>query len=170
MTMKLTKLLLLLVAAASTLLSSDSSVVAATATANLGVSTSVTANCSIAVTNNVVFAAYDPVGANAAADDDATGTLSVTCTKGAGVSIALDLGANSSSGAPRMKGPGAADFLAYMLYSDSGRSTPWSNATYTISPATTKAARTFTVYGRIARGQDVSVGAYSDTVVATLTF
>ena len=68
--MKLSKLLLVLVAAASSLLSSDSSVVAATATANLGVSTSVTANCSIAVTNNVVFAAYDPVGTHMPLPDD----------------------------------------------------------------------------------------------------
>jgi spore coat protein U-like protein len=36
--------------------------------------------------------------------------------------------------------------------------------------ATSKAARSFTVYGRVAGNQDVPAGSYSDAVVATVNF
>jgi spore coat protein U-like protein len=168
--MRFSKLLLALTTIGGLAVGSDSSIWAATATANLGISTTVSANCTIAVTTQVVFPAYDPVGTNATANDDTTGVLSVTCTKGAGVSVGLGLGANATGTQPRMKGPGATDFLNYMLYSDSTRTTPWSNATYAIGPAPNKTARSFTVYARIPSGQDISTGTYADTVVATVNF
>ena len=41
-----------------------------------------------------------------------------------------------------------------------------------LSPAAapSKAARNFTVYGRVPSNQDVAAGSYSDTVVATVNF
>ena len=143
---------------------------AQTATANLSVSATVVKNCSISTTA-VAFGNYDPVVANATTDLDGTGSVVVTCTKGAGTRIDLGLGANASGSTRRMAGGG--DFLSYELYQDSGRSTVWGSgagAGMTIAVAPSRAARTFTVFGRVAAGQDVSATSYADTVVATINF
>jgi spore coat protein U-like protein len=143
---------------------------AQTATANLSVSATVTKNCTIS-TNAVAFGSYDPVGANATTDLDGTGSVVVTCTKGAGTRIDLGLGANASGSTRRMLG--GTDLLTYELYSDSGRSTVWGSgagAGLTIATAPNKTPRTFTVYGRIPAGQDVGAASYGDTVVATINF
>jgi spore coat protein U-like protein len=144
---------------------------AATATANLGVSATVTNNCTIS-TVALAFGSYDPVVANASTNLDGTGTVTVACTKGSTATIGLGAGANAS-GATRRMGDGATNFLTYELYQDSSRSTVWANSgTGLLSPAAapSKAARSFTVYGRVASDQDVPAGNYSDTVVATVNF
>jgi spore coat protein U-like protein len=145
-------------------------VFAQTATANLGVSATVTANCSI-TTAAVAFGSYDPVVTHASSPLDGTGSVVVTCTKGAGTRIDLGLGGNASGSTRRMAGGG--DFLTYELYQDTTRTTVWgSGATdgLTIGAAPSRAPRTFTVYGRVAAGQDVGAASYSDTVVATINF
>lgn len=143
---------------------------AQTATASLTVSATVAKNCSIATTA-VAFGNYDPVVSNATSPLDGTGTVVVTCTKGAGTRIDLGLGANASGTTRRMSG--GTDFLTYELYQNSSRSTVWGSgvaAGETIVTAPSKAARTFTVYGRVPAGQDVAAGPYNDTVVATINF
>src|SRR2546423_15550485 len=94
----------------------------ATATANLNVSASVSAVCTIS-TLPVAFGAYDPVVANAATDLNGTGTLTVACTKGASATIDLGVGNNLSGGTRRM-GSGT-DFLNYSLYKDAARTQVW---------------------------------------------
>lgn len=143
---------------------------AQTATANLSVSATVTANCSI-TTTAVAFGSYDPIVTHASTPLDGTGTVVVTCTKGAGTRIDLGLGANASGSTRRMAG--GSDFLSYELYQDSSRATVWgsgASAGQSIAAAPSKAARTFTVYGRVAAGQDVAAASYNDTVVATINF
>ncbi len=143
---------------------------AQTATANLSVSATVAKNCSI-TTTTVAFGSYDPIVANAASPLDGTGTVVVTCTKGAGTRIDLGLGSNASGSVRRMAG--GTDFLTYELYSDSGRTTVWGSgavAGLTIPVAPSKAARPYTVYGRVAAGQDIGAASYADTVVATINF
>jgi spore coat protein U domain-containing protein, fimbrial subunit CupE1/2/3/6 len=122
---------------------------AASATANLGVSATVTNNCTISTTA-LAFGSYDPVGANASGNLDGTGTVVVACTKGATATVGLGLGGNAS-----------------------GRTTIWSDSgAGLLSPAAapSKAPRNFTVYGRVTGNQDVPAGNYSDTVVATVNF
>jgi spore coat protein U-like protein len=143
---------------------------AATATANLGVSATVTSNCTIS-TAALAFGNYDPVGANLAADLDSNGTVTVACTKGSTATIGLGLGANPSGSVRRMTD--GTDFLTYELYQDSNRTTVWGNAgADLLSPpaAPSKAPRNFTVYGRVVANQDVAAGNYSDTVLATVNF
>lgn len=143
---------------------------AQTATANLGVSATVAKNCSI-TTSAVAFGSYDPVVTHATSPLDGTGSVVVTCTKGAGTRIDLGLGGNAQGQNRRMAGGG--DFLTYELYQETGRTTVWgsgASAGMTIPVAPSRAARTFTVFGRIAAGQDVSAASYNDTVVATINF
>jgi spore coat protein U-like protein len=143
---------------------------AQTATANLSVTATVAKNCSI-TTTAVAFGSYDPIVANAATPLDGTGTVVVTCTKGAGTRIDLGLGSNASGTTRRMTG--GTDFLTYELYQNTTRTTVWGSgaaAGQTIAVAPSKAARTFTVYGRIPAGQDVAAASYNDTVVATINF
>ena len=143
---------------------------AATATANLTVSATVTKNCTVSTTA-LAFGSYDPVVANASADLDGTGGVTVACTRGATASIALGAGSNAS-GSTRRMGDGSGNFLTYELFSDSGRSTVWNTAAGALSltAAPSRAPRDFTVYGRIAGNQDVPAGSYGDTVVATVNF
>ena len=144
---------------------------AATATANLGVSATVTNNCTIS-TAAVAFGSYDPVVAHASTDLDSTGTVTVACTKGSTATVGLGLGSNASGSTRRMS-DGGTNYLDYELYQDNGRTTVWGNAggsLYSPGAAPSKAARNFTVYGRVNSNQDVPAGSYNDTVVATVNF
>ncbi len=143
---------------------------AATSTANFAVGAAVTKNCTIS-TSALAFGSYDPVVANASANLDGTGGLTVGCTRGATASIALSAGSNSSGSSRRM-GDGSGNFLTYELYSDSGRSTVWNSGAgaQTLSAAPSRATRDLTVYGRISGNQDVPAGSYADTIVATVNF
>jgi spore coat protein U-like protein len=144
---------------------------AATANASLSVTASVTNNCTVS-TSPLAFGAYDPVVANASASLDATGTITVACTKGAATTIALSAGSNASGSTRRMI-DGSSNYLTYEMYQDSARSTIWGSSgagLFTPAAAPSKAARNFTVYGRIPASQDIPGGNYTDTVTATVNF
>ena len=160
-------------AAALTMLlqASSAPLEAATASANLAVGAAVISNCTVATTA-LSFGSYDPVVAHAAADLEGSGSLTVACTKGTVPVVGLGLG-TGALGLTRRMTDGAGNFLTYGLFQDSGRTTVWSLAglgLLTLSASPSKSARVFTVYGRVAAGQDVPAGAYSDTVVALVNF
>ena len=157
--------LMLLIAAGSRSHASGS------ASANLSVSASVANNCTIS-TSPLAFGAYDPVVANASTNLDATGTVTVACTKGATATIGLGIGSNAAGNTRRMT-DGSSNFLAYEMYQDSSRATIWGNSGAELlspSAAPSKSMRDFTVYGRIPSNQDVPAGSYGDTVTATVNF
>jgi len=160
---------------------------AATATSNVTVNASVSQVCTVSAAT-VAFGAYDPVSANAASDLAAPAApLTVTCTKGsASVDIDLGQGGNYSTGRRMTDGT---DFLNYQLYKASTEasgvacaSPPSSGAgiwgstsggsTLTPSSPTWSAATglVFNICGVVPQAQDVGVGSYTDTVVATVTF
>jgi spore coat protein U-like protein len=141
------------------------------AAANLSVSATVQKNCTI-TTAPVAFGSYDSVAANATAPLDAVGTIPVKCTKGAVAKVGLGPGANAQGATRRMVGT-AAEHLTYELYKDTGRASIWGNTAtdgLDIPAAPSQAARNFTVYGRVLQAQEAAVGAYTDTVVATINF
>jgi spore coat protein U-like protein len=165
----------------ATLMAGASLTQAATATGNLAVSATVTANCTI-TTSPVAFGAYDPIaGANIVQE----GGVTVACTKGA-ASLWVGLGNGSNFvGTRHMNGGTTSDKLAYNLMqpvnNNVGAACPTygSGSTWTdtvgasslaLSNSTGKAGRTYKVCGQLASGQDVSVDSYSDTVVATINF
>jgi spore coat protein U-like protein len=143
------------------------------ATSSLNVTMGVSNNCTISTTP-VAFGAYDPVVTNAAAALDGTGTVSIACTKNASATVGLALGANASASQRRMSdGAGTPSYANYELYQDTTRLVVWgTSGAGLLSPtaAPSKAARSFTVYGRVAAGQDIPAGAYTDVVVATVNF
>ena len=144
-------------------------------TGNVLVSASVAQNCHMTVTTNVAFGAYDPVTVSAVTN--ATGALTVTCTKAAsGVTLTLNGGANSTHAASpqtrAMVGTTNGDFLSYDVFEDSGYATrfPTTAVPETISGGITTPT-TISIYGEIpAAAQDVSVDTYNDTILATLNF
>jgi spore coat protein U-like protein len=120
----------------------------------------------------VAFGAYDPVVANAATDLNGTGTLTVACTKGASATIDLGVGGNLLGGSRRMTS--GTDFLNYALYKDAARTQVWGTGmaggtTLTYNSAS-KASTNLTVYGKVPQAQDVTVGSYTDVVVATINY
>ncbi len=148
---------------------------AGTATANLSVTATISANCTVS-TAAVAFGAYDPVVANLSSPLAGTGTITTTCSNGAAPVITLGQGSNPGGGstdaAPVRQMANAANRMGYSLYQDSARTTVWGN---TVGTAPTSVpgsgvAQNFTVYGQVAAGQSLPVGSYADTVVATVTF
>ena len=140
---------------------------AVSATAPLGVSASVAANCTI-TTAPVSFGVYDTIAGTAVSGN---GTVNVACTKGAsGLTIDLSTGSNGATavGTTRAMNSGA-NTLNYELYADSAFGTVWSTG-YATGNAPSNASRAFTVYGLISANQDVPAGSYSDTVIARINY
>lgn len=169
---RLTLLATSLVAAGLAGLSGTAS--AQTETANLDVSATVAASCTIS-TAALAFGTYDPIVTNASDPLDATGTVTVTCTNGSTTAITLGQGANadgtSTDAAPERRMAAGTDHLSYDLYSDTGRTTVWGNTAPTsVAHTGTGTSTDLTVYGRITGGQNVPAASYADTVVATVTF
>lgn len=131
----------------------------------LSVSGSVSATCS--VTNATLpFGSY-----LASTARTASGAIALTCSTGATYSISLAAGANANAGSRRMANGGS--FLAYELFSNSGLTLLWGNGTTFGQPVAgtgTGAAQNVSVHGRIAAGQFVPAGNYSDTVVVTVSY
>ena len=174
-TKKVSARLLTVAGATALVLGGMSGAQAGTQTDNLTVQATVDANCTISTTA-VDFGSYDPIVANLSADLNAQGKVTVLCTTGAAATVTLGQGANADTGssdtdpARRMK-HGTADFLSYTLYSNAGRTTEWGNTAPTGVTHTGSGASTdLNVYGTLLHGQNVPVGTYTDTVVATITF
>ena len=148
---------------------------AATDTAGFQVTATVVQSCRIEAGNTLAFGDYDPTS-----DTAATGstTIRVRCTNGTTAPIALNQGVNVSTVDSTcmnraMKPAAAANLLSYGLYQSAGTSAPWGCATGTNTfsyTATNASWNTLTVHGVIAAAQNVPVGAYADTVTATITF
>ena len=134
-------------------------------TTTFTVSVTVQATCSMSA-SSMPFGTYTGVAANA------TATLSVTCTSTTPYYINLSDG-NQRDGSfyPRMVGPGGA-LVSYRLYQNSAHTTEWRN-TYNLDGQAgtgTGTSQTLTAYGLTAAGQLNVPGAYTDTIIVTLTY
>jgi spore coat protein U-like protein len=146
---------------------------AATSTANITPSATVTATC-VVTRNPMPFGAYDPLAGTAIFH---TSTISVTCTAGmTPPPITMDQGlhplTSSTVGAPlRQLSNGATGLLAYNLYSDEGTIVAWEGTNGVTSPVPTGSPINMNVFGKIDAGQTtVPAGTYNDTVIVTATF
>lgn len=131
------------------------------------------AACTISSTG-VSFGAYDVFQASPA---DSTGTITYRCgNSDHNIFITLSPGSSGTYTARTMPiVGGGSDQLSYNLYFDATRATVWGDGTggstyYTRANPPNNTDVVLTVYGRITAGQDVSVGNYADTVIATINF
>jgi spore coat protein U-like protein len=141
---------------------------AQTATDTFDVTATVVKKCKIAATG-ILIGNYDPLDPAAT---PGSGTITVTCTKGATYTVALDNGGAAVAGVRAMQEPGG-DRLEYKLYSDAALSTEW-NATTTVSNPTGgavgKAGDPHVVYASVLAEQNAKEGSYTDTVTATVQY
>jgi spore coat protein U-like protein len=169
---------------ATSLMIASGFVRAATASTSVPVTASISQVCSISTTSALAFATYDPINTNATAALNATGQISVACSKGAaGMTIGLDNGAHVAGAQRQMIGGTSTNLLKYEIFQPPG-SAPNTACTFpgttawtavgagllTLTSSTTKAVRLYNVCGTIPGGQDVSVDTYTDAVNATLNF
>ena len=140
-------------------------------TATLNVSTTVLSECTVSAFA-INFGAYEPVVVNAAAPLDSTATINVFCTKNTSGSATLDNGSNFSAPNRRMKTGGGA-FMTYNVYKDAARATVWDAVNINSATSTSKLTALgggFVAYGRIAAGQDIGAGAYTDTLQSVVNY
>src|SRR6266852_5079421 len=154
------------------LLTATSALADGQATAKMDVSALVSPNCRMAL-NALSFGDYDPLGANASQELDATATLSLTCTRNSIANIAMDQGQNPAGGGLSRRLASGNLRLAYEIYRDAARTQTWSAGSHAlryISTTGITSINQLTVYGRIPPGQEVASGTYSDVVTATVDF
>ena len=149
-------------------------VLAGTATSTMTNTATVTGGCTISATG--FTAAYDPVGNNASLALNTTINVSTTCTAGLPATITLGQGTNPAAGStdavPLRRLAFGATHLNYTLSTDVTHTTTWGNTAATGQTVTgLGTAVPLTGYAQIPGGQTgASVGTYTDTVVATVTF
>jgi spore coat protein U-like protein len=104
---------------------------------------------------------------------DVASTLTITCTSTTTYNVGLNAG--TATGATvttrKMTGPVSAK-LNYAMFRDSAHTLNWGNTvgTDTLSSTGTGSALLSSVFGQLAAGQVVTVGAYSDTIIVTVTY
>ncbi|HEY5048332.1 MAG TPA: spore coat U domain-containing protein [Rhizomicrobium sp.] len=138
-----------------------------TATTTFTVTATVVASCVTSATN-MGFGNYT---AGAGTPDNASSTISVTCTNNDPYTIALN-GGDSGHVAARTMLNGA-NALNYGVYTSSGYTTIWGDGTggtQTVSGTGSGAAQNYTAYGQVPTAEYVTAGAYLDTLTATVTF
>lgn len=100
------------------------------------------------------------------------GSFSVTCNSGTDFSVTLDSGTNPLGGQRNMSN--GEDLIAYNLFQDAGRTTPWgdgSNGGDTLATTGTGEVQELVVYGQVPpRAVVPSVGTYTDTVQVTVAW
>jgi spore coat protein U-like protein len=139
---------------------------AATATGSMAVSATVLSFCVVSATP-MAFGNYS------SSQLDSTASVVVTCSNGTSYNVGLDAGAGSGASVATRKMTGTAGAtLNYALYRDSGRNTIWGTTvgSDTLAGTGNGLAQTLNVYGRIGGSQYPGAGAYTDTVVVTVTY
>lgn len=159
-----------------------SSARAATATSTFTVSATLTNGCvfgsslSSPTTNlgTINFGSMSSLTSNVdTVSSTGAGSVVVTCTPGASVSIAMDYGIHGGTATRRfMQNTSNPDQLGYQLFRDAARSQVWGDGALVMSipsfPATTQ---TYPVYARLYAVSPLpSAGTYTDTVTVTLIY
>ena len=143
---------------------------AATTTTSFTVSGTVVPTCSVSATAlNFGGAIPNPINSNV----DAQSTVSATCSSGAAYTIGLNAGTGLGATFAARKMTSGPNTLDYSLYTDPSRSSVWGDGTggsIVFNGSGTGSEQAIPVYGRIASPQTVPTGAYSDTIIVTLTF
>jgi spore coat protein U-like protein len=130
------------------------------------------ATCSFVSAFGPAFGNYDVFSATST---DSVGNISYTCSGGATLTIALSAGGAPSFNPRRLARAGGGFTLSYNLFLDAGHTQIWGDGTggSLLSGPTSpvdNAVVVVPIFGSLPPGQDVGVGAYSDTIMVTLNF
>lgn len=140
----------------------------ATAGDDMIVSITIENSCTIAA-EDLSFGTVNSLASGATGDADVT----VTCTNQGPISVAFSAGSSTDQLARTMAGPGTAT-IDYQLYDDASLTTPLGDGTggtATFADSSSDGgAQIFTVYGEVPAQGAKPVGAYSDTITATITY
>jgi len=144
---------------------------AAQNTGSFAVTATVDASC-IVSGSTLAFGAFDVLsGSNV----DSTSALSATCTNGSAYTVGLNAG--TSTGATvttrKMTHTNGTTLLNYSLSAASSGGANWDNigGTTVVGRTGSGVAQSITVFGRVPTGQTLPiVGAYSDSITATIDF
>lgn len=143
-----------------------------TSTATFTVTLTLQANC--AITANPLN--FGTTGVLSSAVNQQS-TVSVTCTNTTPYNVGLDAGtvAGSTVAARLMAGTTAGNTgttVAFQLYQDSTRSTPWGNTqgTNTVAGTGTGSAQPINIYGQVPNQATPKPDTYQTTVTATVFF
>ena len=167
------KKLAIALATASTLIASANSV-AGTSTGTILVNANVVSSC-IVTAVPLVFGNYD---GTVATDTTASTPVTLVCAGTSTATLTLNNGENFTS-SRRMKNAAGSQFLSYGLFKPASATplaaceytTPWGASANGFAVAGIGlTAAVFNVCGSIPKGQNVSFGVYTDTVVVTATF
>ena len=142
---------------------------AGTATANMSVSATVPATCTI-TTTDMNFGSYNSTQASSTL---AQATITATCSSGTNATVSLNSGANSGGGLQRKLKTSGNQVLDYNIFTDGDYGTVWGDgtgATVSIGLDSNGTPETLTAYGAIPPNQSVPVGNYADVVTATITY
>ena len=120
-------------------------------------------SCKNLTATAITFAAYDVYATTAVTS---SGTISYTCPPPTTPTVTIDYGLNPSGTQRRMLGPGG-DLLSYDICQDAACAQPWGMTPVSLAAGN---AVTVTYYGRVFALQDVSIGAYADTLTVTFNF
>jgi spore coat protein U-like protein len=159
------------------LISIASPALAATQTSTFVVSANVVRICQVEALTNMSFGTYDTMSGTAT---DGAASFRFRCSKSTPYQIALEDGGLANYGkatgyASDRAMDNAGSFLAYRLFSDSGRTTEWkwTEGTDTIgASAASSGWVTLPIYGQIPPLQDVpaALTPYTNTVTITITY
>ncbi|MDR3471694.1 MAG: spore coat U domain-containing protein [Devosia sp.] len=147
-------------------------------TSNLTVSLQVLAACTVSTTDLVFPTATANISAGGLASVT-PGKITVNCTETAPYEIGLGAGSQPGTAADtttrrlfNSTTTSSNSHLSYDLYSDAGDTTHWGDtqSTDTVSGTGTGGAVDLSVYGKIVGSQNVALGTYSDTVLATVWY
>ncbi|MDQ8729443.1 spore coat U domain-containing protein [Bradyrhizobium sp. LHD-71] len=144
-----------------------SATLAGVTNASFTVNATATSNC-IVTAQNVDFGTSGVLRSNV----DVAGQLTVTCTANTSYTVGLNGGTTNSPPASRKMTKGA-EAVTYGLYKDAARAQIWGDAATpgsTVPGTGTGLAQNLVVYGRVPPQATPSPGAYSDTVVVTVTY
>lgn len=143
-------------------------------TGNLSVTATVATVCTISANGALAFTVNDLT-----VNTDSTQTMAIACTNsGTPLTVSFNTGSNAGSSCDTANGGANANnrclksgsnYLAYKIYSDSGRTTLF-GVTGT-STTTETSTGNFTVYGRVPSGQTTPIASnYTDTLTATVNY
>jgi spore coat protein U-like protein len=150
---------------AAAVVAGDQSASAATATGTFQVRADVFGACSLAVAD-LAFPNY--TSGQSAPDDGAT-AVTVNCPGATAASpVAAQFNLTVAGGVFEMT-DASANTLAYALYQDAGRTTPWVSGT-DVNVSIVSNSQDVDVFGRIAANLTPVAGSYAQTVTATLTY